>query len=76
MTQINKIRKWERRSYDQYHRNAKEHKTLLQATICEYNGQPRRNGHILRKVKFLKTDPGKNRKYKRINYCNRTESII
>ena len=32
----------------------KDHKRLLQATRCQLNGQPRRNGQILRKIQFPK----------------------
>ena len=32
-TQINKIRKEKRRSYNRHHRNTKHHKSLLQATL-------------------------------------------
>ena len=28
----------------------KDYKRLLQGTICQYNGQPRRNGHMLGEV--------------------------
>ena len=34
-TQINKIKKWKRRSYNRHHRNTKGHERLLQATICQ-----------------------------------------
>ena len=35
---------------------------LLQATICQKNGQPTRNGQILRKVQSYKMKPRRNRK--------------
>ena len=41
----------------------KDHKRQLQATICQENGKPPRNGQILRKVQPSKTKPGRNRKY-------------
>ena len=41
---------------------------LSQATIHQYNGQPRRNGQILRKVQLFKAEPGRNRKYKQTNH--------
>ena len=34
-TQINKIRKEKRKSYNGHHRNTKDNKRLLQATICQ-----------------------------------------
>ena len=40
----------------------KDHKRLLSATICQYNGQRGRNGQILRKVQLSKTEPGRNGK--------------
>ena len=46
----------------------KDHKRLLQATLCQPNGQPRRNGQILRKVYSPKSEPGRNRKYKETNH--------
>ena len=36
--------------FDRHHRNIKHPKRLVQATLCQYNGQHGRNGHILRKV--------------------------
>ena len=50
------------------HRNTKHPKRLLQATLCKKNGQPGRNGQILRKVKPSKTEPGRNRKYEQTNH--------
>ena len=41
---------------------------LPQATICQQNGQPGRNGQILRKAQPSKTEPGRNRKYKQNNH--------
>ena len=40
---------------------------LLQATICQQNGQPGRNGQIHRKAQPSKTEQGRNRKYKQTN---------
>ena len=48
----------------QQHRNTKDHKRLLSATICQQNGHLGRNGQILRKVCPSKTEPGRNRKSK------------
>ena len=48
--------------HNRQHRNTKDHKRLLSATICQPNGQLGRNGQILRKVKLSKTEPGRNRK--------------
>ena len=56
--------KW-KRSYNQYHRRNKNHKRLLQTTKHQQNGQPRRNGQILRKVQSPKAELGRNRKYER-----------
>ena len=36
------------------HRNTKDHKRLLSATLCQKNGQLGRNGQILRKYNFPK----------------------
>ena len=45
----------------------KDHKKLLQATICQKNGQPRRNVQIFREV--ISQDLNiKNRKYKDTNH--------
>ena len=41
---------------------------VLQTTISQQNGQPRRNGQILWKVQSPKTEPGRNRKYEQTNY--------
>ena len=51
------------RSCSGYCRNTKDHERLLQATLCQQNGQPRRNGQILRKVQSPKNPPERNRKY-------------
>ena len=32
------------------HRNTEDHKRLLRAITCQYNGQVGRNGQILRKI--------------------------
>ena len=40
----------------------KDHKRLLWAIICQYNGQFGRNRQILRKVWVSKTEPGLNTK--------------
>ena len=37
-------------------RNTKDHKRQLKATICQYNGQPRRNRQILRKVQSFQKE--------------------
>ena len=50
-----------------HHRNTKDHKRSLQTTICQKNGQPGRNGQILRKVQSPKTESGRNRKYEQNN---------
>ena len=36
---------------------------LLSATVCKQNGQPGRNGQILRKLQLSKTEQGRNRKF-------------
>ena len=41
---------------------------LLQATICQKNGQPGRNGQILRNAQPSETEPGRNRKYEQTNH--------
>ena len=41
--QINK-KKWKWRRHNRQQRNAKDHKRLLSATICQQNGQLVRNG--------------------------------
>ena len=53
-----------KRSNNRHCRNTRDHKRLLQATICQKNGQPGRNGQILRKVQPPETEPGRNRQYK------------
>ena len=63
--QINKIRT--EKSYNGLHRNTKAPKRLLQATTCQQNGQPIKNGQFLRKVHSPKTEPGRNRKYEQTN---------
>ena len=50
-----------------HHRNTKDHKRL-QVTICQSNGQPRKNGKILRKVRHPKTESERNRKHEQTNY--------
>ena len=42
------------RSQEKKNRNAKDHKRLLSAIICQQNGQHGRNGQILRKVQLSK----------------------
>ena len=39
-----------KRIYKGHQRNAKDHKRILQAAICQTNAQPRKNEQILRKV--------------------------
>ena len=51
------------KNYNWHHRNTKNHKKLLPTTTCQKNGQPRRNGQILRKAQPSKTEPSRNRKY-------------
>ena len=46
----------------------KDHNKLRQATICQQNGQPGRNGHILRKGQPFKTEPRRNRKHEYTNH--------
>ena len=48
--------------------NTKDHKRVLQAIICQKNGQPRRNGQS------PNTESGRNRKYKQ--FSNEIESVI
>ena len=50
-----------------HYRNTEGYKTLPWTTTCQQNGQPRRNGKILRKISS-KTEPGRNRKYEQANY--------
>ena len=50
------------------HRNTKDHKRILWATICQLNWQPRGNGQILRKVQPHKTEPGRNKNHEQANY--------
>ena len=59
--QINKIRN-ENGDHNRQHKNTKDHKRLLSASICQYNGQRGRNEQILRKVQLSKTELGRNRK--------------
>ena len=40
----------------------------LQATLCQLNGQPGRNGQILQKILPSMTEPGRNRKYEQTNH--------
>ena len=44
--------------------------------ICQQNGQPGRNGQILRKVQSSKTDPGRNRNYEQSNSSTEIEAVI
>ena len=46
------------------------HNRLTQATICQCNGQPKRNGQILRKVPSLQNEPGRNSKYEQTYHKN------
>ena len=39
------------------------------------NGQPGRNGHILRKAKPSETEPGRNRKYRHTNHSTEIETV-
>ena len=66
-TQINKIRN-EKGKGNRHCRNTKHPKRLLQATLLQKNGQPGRNGQILRKVQPSKTKAGRNRKYEQTNH--------
>ena len=50
INKINKIRKW---NHNRQHRNTKECKRLLLATVCQWNGQLGRNGWTLRKLKYI-----------------------
>ena len=65
-----------RRSYNQHHRNTKNLKRPPRATTYQLNGQPRRNGQILRTVQSLRLN------HKEIENMNRQiistaiESII
>ena len=58
--------KWKSESYSWHYRNTKDHKRLLQTTLCRENGQ--KEGKIPRSVKFPKTEPGRTRKYEETNY--------
>ena len=66
-TQINRIRN-EKGDSTTDCRNTKDHERLLQATLCQKNGQPGRNGQILRKAQPSETEPGRNRKYKQTSH--------
>ena len=46
----------------------KGYKRLQQATVCQKDGQPGRNGQIHRKIQSPKTEPGRNRKYEQTNH--------
>ena len=46
----------------------KGHNRLFQTTTCKWNGQPRRIGQIPRNVQSPRTEPGRNIKYKQINF--------
>ena len=52
------------------HRNTKDHKGLLWATICQENRPTEINWSILRKVQSTKTEPGRNRNYEQANYMH------
>lgn len=41
---------------------------MQRITKCQQNGQPRRNGQILRKVQYPQTEPGRKRKYEQTNH--------
>ena len=55
-------------SHNRHNRDTKHRKRLLQATLCQKNGQPGRNGQILRKVQPSETEPGRKRKYEQTNH--------
>ena len=44
------------------------YKNTIGPNIRQEDGQPGRNGQILRKVQTSKTEQGRNRKYKQINH--------
>ena len=49
---------------------------LLQATVCQENGQPGRNGQILRKVQPSKTKPGRIENMSRPITSNEIETVV
>ena len=46
----------------------KDHKRLLQPTICQQIGQPQRNRQSLRKVQTSRTETGINRRHEQTNH--------
>ena len=55
-----------KRSYSRHHRNRKDHKRLLQATICQWNGTPWRNEK--KKSRKIHSSIEKNREYSWTNH--------
>ena len=53
-------------SYNWHCRSTKDHKKLLSKTTCQWSGQPRRSGQIIRNVQSPMAEPGRNRKYRSI----------
>ena len=46
----------------------KDHKKLLQTTVCQYNEKPRRKRQLLKKLQHFKIEPGRNSKYEQTNH--------
>ena len=67
-TQINRMRNEKGEVTTDTAEIQKDHERLLQATICQSNGQPGRNGQILRRAQPSDTEPGRNRKYETTNH--------
>ena len=62
--------------YNRYHRNTKDHESLLRTTICQQTGQPRRNGKILRNVQLTKNESVRTRSMSRSITSKKTELVI
>ena len=56
-------KKWKWRTNNQYHRDTKNRKRILQTVICQQIKQPRRNRQISRNMQPSKTKLGRNRQF-------------
>ena len=54
----------------------KDHKRLLQATICQKSWKPGGNGQILRKVQPSKPEPWRSRSYEPANHSTEIKTVI
>ena len=67
MVQINKVKKEKGKVINDIS-NTKDHNRILWVTVCQQNGQSKRNRQILTKVQPRKTETGRSGKYEYTNH--------